>query len=308
MKAPRIVALILCLAAMASTASADATLQWKFRKGKKYNYAFSMKMASTMMVQGQKIDTAMTQIIDMTWEIKDVEPDGSARMVQTIDRLRFKMTAPGGVANLDFDSREDKPVVGPQAATVGIFKAMVNAPMDMKMTVQGKVSDVKFTPEMAEAIKKAGAPMGGGSFFSEEGMKDLISRASITLPEGAIAQGKTWNTAFDTKMPMVGTMSADNTYTYLGSAEQTGRKVEKIGVDSKIEIKPDPNSPATVRLKAQESKGTIFFDNVEGFLRGSEINQKMQMIISVMNQEFTQDSETTVTMGLAKPETGPKTP
>jgi hypothetical protein len=308
MKAPRIVALVLCLAAITSTASADATLKWNFRKGKKYNYAFTMKMASTMMVQGQKIDTTMTQIIDMTWEIKDVEPNGSARMVQTIDRLRFKMKAPVEAANLDFDSREDKAVEGPQAATVAIFKAMVNAPMNMKMTVQGKVSDVKFSPAMAEAITKAGAPLGGGGFFSEDGMKDLITRASIVLPEGQIAEGKAWNATFDTKMPIVGTMTANNTYTYLGSAEQNGRRVEKIGVDSKIDIKPDANSPVKVSLKSQESKGTIFFDNTEGFLRGSEINQKMQMNLSVMNQEFTQDSETTVTMALAKPESGPKTP
>jgi hypothetical protein len=308
-KAPRIVVWILCLAAMATTASADETVQWKFRKGKKYNYVLSSKIAGSTMLQGQKRDASMTQIIDMTWEIEDVAPDGSARIVLTIDRVRFKTNPPGGAQKFDFDTREVKPVEGPQAVVAAGFKAMTNAPMDLKMTARGKVSDVKFSPDLAEAIKDIRVLFLIGDSFTAEGMETLITRASTVLPEEPIAQGKTWNAAFDTKMqaPM-GTMSADNKYTYLGVIDQAGRRVEKIGIDSKFEFKPEPNSPFSVVLKAQEGKGAIFFDNVEGMLRGSEINQKIQMDFSVMNQDYTLDTETTITMTLAKPEPGPKAP
>ena len=80
--------------------------------------------------------------------------------------------------------------------------------------------------------------------------------------------------------------------------------VEKIGVEIKLDLKPMAETPAQIQLKSQDNKGAFYFDNAAGQLQGSEVNQKMQMSVSVQGREATQDVESSVRMEQTRPETG----
>jgi hypothetical protein len=70
--------------------SADTTLRWKFNAGQKWDYVLTQKMAMKMDFGG-KPGKILTQSTDMSWEVKGVDTDGTANIVQTIRRIRYQM-------------------------------------------------------------------------------------------------------------------------------------------------------------------------------------------------------------------------
>jgi hypothetical protein len=293
------------VALAAAPARADAKLRWKFTKGKPYHYTITQK-TQMKMVQGpgQEISTVMNQVTDLTWDIKAVDPDGSASMTLTTDRVRIVMDSP--VFKLEFDSKDPKDPTGPAAALAPVFRAMVGVPIEMKMSGRGQISDVKVPPKLLDALKNAG-PGGAAatnSLASEEGIKTTMSRASLVLPEEAVAPGKSWKSNVELPAPPMGTMALDSTYTYKGPATQDGHKVEKVDLATKVDLKPSDNPQVTVKVKSQDNQGAFYFDNADGYLRGSEVNQKMELGLTVMDQELVQNVETSVKMEPTKPEAG----
>ena len=51
-----------------------------------------------------------------------------------------------------------------------------------------------------------------------------------------------------------------------GTVERDGRKVEKFLLRPKFKIETDPKATVVVTIKAYESEGTAYFDNVSGRL------------------------------------------
>ncbi len=285
-------------ASVTSSASADTKLRWKFVAGKSYQYKVTQKTSSKMTIQGRDLDQTITQDMDMTWEIKSVKPDGSAEMVQKIDRIKFMMDAPFGKVSID--TKDGKDPEGPMAAIGPIFRALAGAPVSLTMTPRGEIQDVKVPQELVDALKNAGpGAAAAGGMFSEEGLKNLVSQASLVLPEAAVAKGASWKSEKAIDTPPLGTMVMDNTYTYLGSE----KGAEKIGLNLKITLKAKADSPVQVTIGDQANTGSFAFDNVAGLLKASSVTQKTKMTISTMGQEFVQDVTSETAMTLASPGT-----
>jgi len=295
MKSARVRGLYQCILAatvclvVAETAVADTTLRWKFAAGQKRSYVLVQKTAMKMEVMGKPIETSFSQTADITWDVKGIDKDGSADMTQTIDRVKFHMTGPTGNVDLDTTKAEDLP--GPLEAMSKMFRSMTGSPFTMKFTPRGELRDVVVPPKLIDALKNAGPA--GAMLGNDETLKNMTSQSIVAFPESAVATGKTW-TALK-KMPMpFGTMVMDTTYTL----ESASGPVENIGVDVKVKIEPKEGSPFDMKLKSQQAKGHYRFDNAAGFLKASELVQKLSMTVTAAGQEFTQDLETTVTMEL----------
>jgi Family of unknown function (DUF6263) len=273
----------------ASPSRADTTLRWKFSAGQKRSYVLIQKTATKMEVMGKPVETSSTQTVDITWNVKGVDKDGNADMTQTIDRVRFEMTGPTGKVNLDTAKAEDAPAV--LGSLANLFKAMTGSPFTMKFTARGQLRDVVVPAKIVDAFKNAGPA--GAMFGDEETLKKMTSQSIVPFPEAAIAQGKSWNEL--KKMPMpFGTMVMDTTYTL----EAAAGPVETIGVDVKLKIEPKAGSPLDITVKSQQVKGHYRFDNAVGYLKASELVQKLSMAVTVNGQEFAQDLNTTVKMEL----------
>src|SRR5688572_29896240 len=78
--------LFIVASTVAEPASAQTQLRWKFSDGQKRHYSITQDMEISANVGGRKIDTTMVQVIDMTWNVKKVDANGTARMEQSIDR------------------------------------------------------------------------------------------------------------------------------------------------------------------------------------------------------------------------------
>jgi hypothetical protein len=287
------------LSAIGSTAGADTVLRWKFTAGQKREYVMVQKMAMKQEVMGRQIETTLTQTMEMTWEVKSVDKDGVADMVQTIDRIKLSMTAPPPIGNIDLDTTKADDAAAVPAVIkpmIDLFRAISGSPFSSKITPRGELRDVKVPKKIVDAVQAAGP---GGAMFNEDSLKDMFGQSMIVFPEAAVAPGKSWTGTRKVAMQF-GTSIADMTYTLDGA---TG-PVQNIGIDAKVKIEPQPGTPFAIAVKNQEMKGSCRFDNAAGSLTASDMVQKMSMTLTIMGQEIGQEIEQTVKLDLKGAGTG----
>ncbi|MBW3542654.1 MAG: hypothetical protein KY476_20515 [Planctomycetes bacterium] len=277
----------------AGIAPSQERLRWKFEDNQTIDYEIVQKMNMHMSVQGQNVDTTMDQTMNIGWHVKNVEADGSARIEQTVRRVRLTMKNPFLNVEYDSDKPDEAADEGPAGNFKKIFGALVGKTFKLTMTPQGAIEDMELPEGIEEALPKA--QPGFAAPLDKESLKRLSSQANIAFPAEPVKKGETWGDKADVKLPF-GTMVMDNQFTYLGPEERDGRTLQKIQLKPKITLAADPDSPVQIKLKSTDAKGTILFDNQLGRLVASEMTQKMEMDLTAGGQNIQQTIDQTMTM------------
>ncbi len=283
-------------ALLAQPAQAADALRWKFTKGETLKYTMEQKTTQNMKAKERELKTTLNQTIDLHWTIKNVAGE-VAEMSQTIDRVRTKVEVPGNA--FEFDSQSGKSPEGPIAGMlIPMLKALVGAEFSFKMNGRGELTDIHVPKQLLESLSKAGPAATAGGMFSEEGLKNLISQSSLTLPENGLEKGRSWTQHARVPVPMLGTMLMNKTYTYQGSDDKDPNQI-KIGLDTKVTLEPAADSNVAVQVKNQKGDGEFSFDNQAGRVRSSHVNDHMEMSITVQGQTLQQTTDTVTSMTLA---------
>ena len=284
-----------------------ATLRWKFKPGETLRYTIDQKITTTAKLPGgQELKNSLIQTVEMSWSVKSVNEDGSAELTQTFDRVLDKVDGP--FAKYEYDSKSGKEPEGPiAAARLPLFKAMLGTPITFKMNAQGEPSGFQVPEKLTQTLREAGpSAAAAGALFSEEGLKSMILQTTVVLPKDDLAPGKSWTRQTKESVPAIGTMTLDTTFTYDGPDDAEGRKLEKIGQTTKVDIKPPADAKAEaafpLKIKSQDSKGVIHFDNDAGHLVHLQLNDKIERVATIMNMEINEVTETSTTRKLVKDE------
>jgi hypothetical protein len=80
--------------------------------------------------------------------------------------------------------------------------------------------------------------------------------------------------------------------------KRDGKELQRVSMKPKITLESKENSPAQIKLKSQDNKGTAYFDNAVGRLVETNMAQKLEMTVSVMGMELGQKMDQTVTLKL----------
>jgi hypothetical protein len=267
------------------------------KKGDSLNYESTTEQKQSAKVNGMDFKTSMTQSMEITWTVKDVQ-DGNADVVQKINQLRQKLDMPG--QGFEFDSKKGKKAEGAIGQLIGpIYDAMVGSEYSFKMDPQGETSDNKISEKLLQAVKTNPALAQLGEMFSEEGLKNMMQQSQVAFPKEAVSKGKSWNKKVEMKMPF-GTMKIDTNYTYQGPETRNNTQLEKIDSKSTVTMEPAADAKISLKVKSADVKGTIYFDNKAGKLVEISQTQKMVMETSVMGQTFESNQEQTTTLKLVK--------
>jgi hypothetical protein len=292
-----VILLAACACSPMSALAAD-TLEWKFKPGETLKYTMVQETTQGVKAMGQEFKTNLNQTVDLHWTVKGVSQEGLAELSQTIDRIRTKIEAPGNA--FEYDSEAGKAPEG-QIATLltPMLKALVGAEFTFKMSARGELSDVKIPQKLLDSLKLAGPAAAGGSMFSEEGMKNMISQSSLAFPATSLDRGKTWANQTKVPLPMIGTMVLDKTYTYQGPSS-TDSQLLQVGLETKVTLEPAADSNVTVKITDQKGKGEFVFDSRSGRVASSRANDHMVMSLAIMGREMEQLTDTVTTMTLGK--------
>jgi hypothetical protein len=274
---------------------AETVLRWRFTAGQELQQTMTQKMTITMSINNREMRTEMNQTIDAVWKINAVDNEGTADMLQTIRRMRITVKGPGGGFELDTDSVEAGE--GAAEAVAEALKKLVNADFRLKMNAQGEVIDVTIPAGVTEALQDLPGAEQLAETFSEEGMKNMITQGTPSLPKEGVTEGATWKREMSMKLPPAGTMNTVSTFTYMG-IEGDDPPLHKLKVDLTQSIVPGEGG-MKITLKDQQTQGSVYFDNEAGRMTGSEIKQVMTMEISLGGPTVEQKIDQTVKVSFA---------
>jgi hypothetical protein len=261
-------------------AGAAETLRWKFAEGDTHHYELN-----------QTTVTTINQTVDMAWEVDSVNDDGSARVAQTIERVRVSLDSQ--FASFAYDSQDEAAGEGPAAMLKPVIDALVGSRVVLVMTPRGEVNDVEVPDEMIERLRNAGpGAQALQNLASAEGMKGLIGQSTLILPEEEVEPGATWTRAVELPTPQ-GTLALTNTYTLEDAGADSAAKIAlSMNID---EFKVAPDAPFEMKVEEQSGNGTYTFDTAAGRLDSSEIKQGLRAVISVQDQEITSVTDSNAT-------------
>jgi len=270
-------------------------LRWKFKKDDVLKYVMVQKTTQAVKIMGQELKTDLVITVDQHWSVKSVSNEGVAELAQKVDRVQTRVEGLGSA--YEYDSKSEKAPEGPMASILTpLLKALVNAEFEFKMNPRGELSEIKVPQKLLDSLKTTG-PAGGG-MFSEEGLKNLITQSSLTLPEKAAMVGDNWADESRVALPMVGTMVTDKRYTYQGAAPEKDQVKIDLATTVKLERAADGN--ADVKLTSQKGKGEFLFDKETGRVVKSSLDDEMQMTLSIQGQNLEQSTKTVTTRELVK--------
>lgn len=268
---------LLTVALAASPAAAQVPLRWKFNAGDKLQYTLTQKVTNVGTTNGMDITTTTDVIMDLYWDVKAVDASGTADMTQTIDRIRFKMTAP--LTEVDFDSQAPaKPDQVVTAALTSLLGGIVKAPFSLKVTPQGEAKDFKAPEQVTKLFKNSAVAGNLGPLFAPQGLEQMLTEALVPFPAEAVAKGHTWQRKLESK-----TQTIENSYTAAGVEVLDGKTLEKIEIKTKLSLP----AGSKVTLKDQKADGAILFDPAAGRIVSSAVDQSATMEILVGDAKTT---------------------
>ena len=287
----------------ADVTPAKATLRWKFKEGDERRYLMNQKMSMAMKVMGQNVETNTVQTMLVTWKVLEVDEDGGCKMEQKFESVRMKMAGPG-IAG-EYDSAKGTKFTGLMKSLNPLFDAMTAGEFKLTMTAQGKITEMEMPEDLKKALKTA--PGGGGGVLSEDGLKQMVTQGSPTLPEEEMASGDDWTETIEIQAPPVGAMKMVTQYAYLGAIQRDGRQLEVISVNPRMQF--DGKGQFTPEITAQKCEGALYFDNEQGYLVETLIQQKTEMKMSIAGNDINQLLNQTISMRqLAEGEEPPADP
>lgn len=260
-------------------------------------YAMQQSAAILIDANGIEIDVKLKQIMDVTWTVKAVDSDGTAELLQKMERVQLSMNTPF-TGEVHYDSKEPDKLPPPELwDRIGKpIEAMLGGEFTLKVTPQGKVTDLVLPEKLSAALKEqrgggAQAMMMGGGLFTESTIRQTIEQAVLVLPSEGVGEGVSWNREYENKMGPIGTQKFAVTYNYGGQEEKDGKVLEKIESKTQVAFEPNEGSDidAEFEITEQAGTGTILFDPAAGKTVLSKNKQELTLEGDFMGNEFAQE-------------------
>jgi len=292
-----VLGLVFCFA-VALAAEAQTTLKYQFKKGDALQYVLTVAQKGVTTGGGMDFSGCQKQSIDMTWQVESVDDKGNAKMGLKTDRARLAAESAKERREVASDAKEEPAdKVGKSMYTT----ARVVAKLAGTFTVspRGEVDNVN----VPESVVKEMQAVPGADKLPESSPEDNLAATVkdnlFVLPAASIAKGATWKNAVKGRSPY-GKITGEVQFTYDGSVERDGRRVEKFSVKPKLKIETDPTGDVVFTVKLYESSGVVYFDNVAGRLVEATNTLRIEVEAVALNKNFSQKTETTSSFKLVK--------
>ncbi len=287
--------LVVILAGLAIPAEAQAPLRWRFRAGDTFYQETVATMKQAITYSGQTINQDWEQVTISRFLVKQAIPESNSTVLnQTIEAVRMSGTGqvPGAAKALE---------------------AMQGATFEITLRADNQITSFDGYEEF---LKKAGGedPQVGRRLLLAESQgtaKKAIEESFIFLPERMV-MGEPWKRDFAISCGPLGTINATHTYVYEGNESRGGKSLAKIGVTATVTYQAPKGEAASGlgfqitkgELKADNAKGTIWFDPQLGRLAESEMKMHLRgnLTISANGQDYpmTMDQDQNVRIRITK--------
>jgi hypothetical protein len=293
MKINRMIAAVLAVALLASSALAQTKLTPKFEEGASYKTKETIKTRQSLNLGGQNQDTAGDTAIVSQSKIGKRTAEGDLPMEVTYTEVVSEITLPGG-KKVNYNS-----ATGEGKSDDPNFEIVLEALKKLKGTTFTVVLD-----KDNKVKSVSGLPADAG--VSPDEVKTSIQNNLDRYPAEAVKPGDTWQRELVVPLGQGQLFTIKRTYKYVGpetrSTVTNTTKLEKITATTEnITYSIGPNSaiPGKVTksdLKSDASETTIYFDPAKG--RTAESRDKLHVTgaiaLSIMGLDLPGDLDLTM--------------
>jgi hypothetical protein len=278
------------LAALGSTASAQTTLQYRFKKGEKLNFDVKQEMLMKMPVPGnpgQEVKMTMDMNMVLTWTIESVDDAGKAKIKVKQGFKGMSMVVDDGMGNeTKMDLKDILQQGGVDEKTV--MDAM-EAEYSATINAQGEISDVKVPEALEKLGKDALGPLANLQGMMGGSASQALNPAGLVFPKTPLAKGGNWKgTPLDMAIPGLMKITQTKEFTLEAPVKQGSTKLEKIRAKDEMKFGIDAKAFADkiniedVKFQGSgKSEGYLLFDNVAGRLHETHMTGGYEFNIEI---------------------------
>jgi hypothetical protein len=265
-------------ASAADPASLDLRPIWK--PGQTSRYQISQTELTRAATEGVgQPQESLTEITgQITWKADKIDENGGGTAVMTLDTLTMKLTGPEGQVIQVSDQRADSPEA---KALQPWITAMVGSPLQVAVEPDGKIGSVQGWKAIQHKAGDDGAKL--DELYFQEIAMDL---AVLIGGRKDQAPGATWRHRY-TGSHRMGKIDYDTTYELAGVETIAGVPVAVVQRSSQLKLEPDLGElPAgapkiTVKTRQADNKGQILFDTTRHEIVGLNIDQTLEIEVSM---------------------------
>lgn len=286
-------AMLVTAAAAAAPASPvagqKALLRWKYEPGSELVYRMTNDQQIDLAAMGGSATSRQVQT--MRWRVTDVASNGDATIVVTTERVQMEMS--GITGNVSYDSDTGELPAEPQyralAGLVGASYTVVVGSTGEVRSVSGMDAVRRQVMEAMPPDQRAVAQTVTDQMFSDEAMSNMMQQSFQLFPEQPVGPGDSWPSSFSISIPMLGTMSTNLTYSFVGLEERDGRTVATINVAGDLSFGRDETSQMPMPMDISDTRmtGSLQFDADLGTTLSSDMATTMQMSVGAGGQQMT---------------------
>jgi hypothetical protein len=223
----------------------------------------------------------MRMLMVVKMEVGQPGPDGKMPVKLSYERIAQHMSMMGMNMSYDSDQAEGQN----SSPTAPMFKAMIDAPLEMKITPDGKVSDITGIDEMINAMgSNPQIAAAAQQMVSPEAMEKMINSSAAYLPDKPVAVGETWTRTETVPMPMGGALKMNMNF----KLEQVRGDIAEIALDGTFNAdEAKQNLPQQIEIKelVGSQKGKIMVDRKTGQFESNKLNQTMNMTMAMTSPQ-----------------------
>jgi hypothetical protein len=263
-------------------------LEWKLKEGDKFFLETVTSFKQTLKTLGKELKQDRQDNVVYGVSVLKKNDDKTAQLEEKIESVAVRNT--GGPA-------------GTPAAEDKFNQQLKDATFRVTLTPRGEVTKFEGYEDLVKKIAgdDTNARKVVQAVLSEDGFRRSAAESFGLLPAGPAKPGDKWGEDRKVEAPYgpLGSFTVTKTYTYEGKDTINGKSVDKITFTGTAVYTPPKTADAGAmpfqvvkgELKADDIKGTMYFDADAGRLVGSEAAMRIKGSLTITVSGTNLDTE-----------------
>jgi len=288
---------------LASTASAQVKLEYKFKEGTSTTQKATVKYQQVLSINGMDMESETDLESNSTQSIGKRAADGALPILNKLNSVKLHVTAGGQTYDIDTADANAKFDLPQLEAAHKILKAVVEAPYTILLDDKNQFKSVDGVDKLLEKLKDD--PMAADQLkarLTDEIQKREFDDEHGNLPKVLARKGETWEATEHDDLGGGQSLTFRRRYEYLGTKEKDGRTLDEIGItalDVTYALAANSALPVKVTksdLKIESSMGSMLFDREEGQVVERKTDDKIKgdMTLNANDMELPSKLDLTV--------------